>query len=682
MRHTRLRAALVLLVLLVPALLAPAAIGQEVPQGERLTNLDHLDLLATTVDPPDQEGHDTYRLDEQPGIGMLWTYAEPGEDGAYEPIGGGTYDPETDTYSQGAYNADDISRAAIVYLRHWRQFGDEDSREQAFQLLRGLTYLQTLDGENAGNVVLWMQADGTLNPSAEPVELPDPSDSDVSYWLARTIWALGEGYRAFADVDPEFATFLGDRLQLALDALDRQLLGPEYGQTQLVDGLRWPAWLINDGADASSEAVYGLAAYLEAGGDGDAERVLRQLAEGIAMMQLGDVRDWPYRALMPWAQSRSVWHAWGDQMAGALARAGDVTDTAAWVAAAVAETSSFTPHLLVQGGPENGWLPAPTDPVQIAYGTDATLQNLLATHEATGRQAFLDLASVAAAWYFGNNPAGAQMYDPQTGRTFDGINPDRTVNRNSGAESTIHGLLSMLALDAHPAVAEQAMVAQREQQVSWQLVEAEDMRLQGDAGMQQADPAWTGESQWSGGAYVRMKATGVAEADVLLPTRDRYLVQQVYKRQGDAGARVAQRLGDQDADEVWHGGAGNRGVTPMWGYLGIDGHLTDGEVPAGPRTLRLEHTGGEQAVEVDAVLVQPALEWLLLGDADGDAAQAVVKSFDDRFRTHRLALPVDGPVTAGSYDATGRLYEEYAGDGGFVAVRLPPGGFAVITTQG
>jgi len=44
------------------------------------------------------------------------------------------------------------------------------------------------------------------------------------------------------------------------------------------------------------------------------------------------------------------------------------------------------------------------------------------------------------------------MYDPATGRTFDGINPDGSVNRNSGAESTIHGLLSMLALDAHPAV--------------------------------------------------------------------------------------------------------------------------------------------------------------------------------------------------------------------------------------
>ena len=71
------------------------------------------------------------------------------------------------------------------------------------------------DGPNAGNVVLWMQPDGELNPSAEPVELPDPSDSDESYWLARTIWAFGEGYAAFRDADPAFAAFLGERLQLA-----------------------------------------------------------------------------------------------------------------------------------------------------------------------------------------------------------------------------------------------------------------------------------------------------------------------------------------------------------------------------------------------------------------------------------------------------------------------------------
>ncbi len=140
-----------------------------------------------------------------------------------------------------------MTRAAVVYLRHWQDTGAAASRDAAYEMLRGVTYLQTATGPNAGNVVLWMQPDGTLNPSAEPVELPDPSDSDASYWVARTIWALGEGYAAFAESDPEFAAFLRDRLELSIDAVDRQVLDA-YGDHLDIDGQRTPAWLIADGA--------------------------------------------------------------------------------------------------------------------------------------------------------------------------------------------------------------------------------------------------------------------------------------------------------------------------------------------------------------------------------------------------------------------------------------------------
>ncbi|MDQ3788804.1 MAG: hypothetical protein M3422_16375, partial [Actinomycetota bacterium] len=244
----RLRAIVVTVALALstaaPAVAAPA----------RLTNLAHLDFLGDTVTPPAQPGHTTYRLDAEPSIGVLWTYADRREDGHYDRIGGGEYDAATNTYSQGAFNADDISRAAVVYLRHWRQTGSQDSRSRAYQLLRGLTYLQTASGEDAGNVVLWMQPDGTLNRSARPVELPDPSDSGPSYWLARTVWALGEGYAAFRGTP--FGDFLRDRMDLAVAALDRQVLS-RYGEWQVVDGVRVPAWLIVDGADATAEAVLG-----------------------------------------------------------------------------------------------------------------------------------------------------------------------------------------------------------------------------------------------------------------------------------------------------------------------------------------------------------------------------------------------------------------------------------------
>src|SRR4029078_2104738 len=117
---------------------------------------------------------------------------------------------------------------AVAYLTAWKQLGDDGAREHAYQLLRGLTYLQDASGPGAGNVVLWMQPDGTLNPSATPPEDPDPSDSGSSFWLGRTIWALGPGYAGVRTADPAFATFLRQRLNLALDAVERQDLAT-YG---------------------------------------------------------------------------------------------------------------------------------------------------------------------------------------------------------------------------------------------------------------------------------------------------------------------------------------------------------------------------------------------------------------------------------------------------------------------
>lgn len=207
--------------------------------GTQLTNLSHLDFLRATVVPPAQSSHTTYQLTAQPAIGVLWTYAEPKADGTYLRLGGGTYTAETDSYGQGAFNADDIARAAVVYLRHWVSTGETSSRQAAYDLLRGLTYLQTAEGPNAGNVVLWMQPDGTLHTVADPADSPSPSDSADSYWLARTIWAIGEGYAAFQDADPAFAAFLSDRMRLALAAVERQSLAT-YGQWLDIDGAPSP----------------------------------------------------------------------------------------------------------------------------------------------------------------------------------------------------------------------------------------------------------------------------------------------------------------------------------------------------------------------------------------------------------------------------------------------------------
>ncbi|MGH9246434.1 MAG: hypothetical protein ACRD29_19400 [Acidimicrobiales bacterium] len=644
---------------------APAR-GANAP-ARPLTNLDHIDWLGAETAPPAQVGHTTYRLAEEPSVGVLWTYADLQPDGTYRRIGGGAYDPETDTWSQGAFNADDLSRAAIVYLRHWQATEDESSRDRAYQLLRGLTYLQTAAGPHAGNVVLWMQPDGTLNPSADPPDSPDPSDSGASYWLARTIWALGEAYPAFGDVDPAFAGFLRDRLDLALDAVERQVL-VRYGQWLDIDGTPVPAWLITDGADATGEALLGLAAYVSATGDARARQVLQQLGEGVAAMRSGTTRKWPFGAILPWAQSQAVWHAWGGLAPAGMADAFAVTGDRTMRNAALSDTAAFTPHLLIAAGPENGWLPAPTDRVQIAYGAHSRVESLLATAEAADRPGLRKVAGIAAAWFFGSNPAAEAMYDPPTGRTYDGVTGDGVVNRNAGAESTIHGLLTMVALDQMPHVAALAAVAAVAERHTWTLVEAEAGQLGPGAEIHQPESAWTGESLWSGGAGVRLLRNGTVTIPVTAVGA--HLLLPVVMLDPSAGA-TTWTTPHREAGVVRHAAVGPQGDSPAPGLLAME---------TLPRTVRDVDSVTVRAVRgealIDALLVQPEVEHLVLSSET--SATALLRNFAHGNRTVVLSLPAGTTADVEVFDATGRRVTHAQAPADRVEVTIPGGGFAVV----
>lgn len=682
LRRRATRGVVTLAALAVPVALLPvtAAAGPAttvVPRAAHaapgeLTNLDHLDWLTVTVDPPEQEGHTTYRLEEEPEIGVLWTYAEPNADGSYRHVGGGSYDEGNDTWSQGAFNADDVTRAAVVYLRHWQATGDEDSRDKAYDLLRGVTYLQTATGENAGNVVLWMQPDGTLNPSAEPVELPDPSDSGASYWLARTIWALGEGYAAFAEEDPEFAGFLRDRLELSIDAVDRQVLD-KYGQHLDIDGEQAPAWLIADGADASAEAILGLAAYVDVGGSAEAREALRKLAEGVAMLAGGDAQTWPMGAVRPWALSLSLWHGWGSQMPAGLARASESLGDPTLSQGAQSDSFTFDPWLLTSGGPDNGRMPTRGDASQIAYGADSRLQSLLATHSATGKDAARDLAGIFGAWYFGANPAGEPMYDPATGRTFDGISAEGAINRNSGAESTIHGLLSMIALDENPDVAAAAQVAEITDRRGTRTLQAEDGSLSGAATAQQPDSLWTGESLFTGSGYLALGDGGSVTFDV--SEHGRSLVLPVFDLEPGSDAVTTLRGDDRVLGEVDSGGIGAQGHSPAPGAL-LPVTLPT-MMEAGASTLTATTTTTGEPAKLDAVMVEPAVSRLVLrGEGHGTA---LLSSASDRTERTVVHVSGSGPATVETYDGRGRQVAAHVSPARAVAVAVPAGGFALVT---
>jgi hypothetical protein len=647
-----------------PAVHAPAANAAIAP----LTNLAHLDFLLDEATPPaDVAGHTTYRLDEEPTLVLPWTYADARPGGTFERVGGGPLDAATGYWGQGAYNADDITRAAVVYIRHWILTGADSSRQNAYELLRATAYMQTTDGPNAGNVVLWMQPNGTLNPSAEPIELPDPSDSGPSYWLARTIWALGEGYAAFRDEDPEFAAFLEERLALSLSAVERQVL-VDYGEWEQSDGMQVPGWLIVDGADASAEAVLGLAARVEAAPEDEAAaEAMRQLAEGIAAMSAGSVRSWPYGAILPWAQSRSMWHAWGSQMPAALARASVVLGDPALADPAATDAAVFTPTLLTAGGPDNGWFPSPTDRVQIAYGADSRVQSLLEVADATGSSGFESLATMQAAWFFGANRAGEPMYDPGTGVTYDGLQPDGTINRNSGAESTIHGLLTMIALDERPELAERAAsvttIAERE---GLRVVEAE--AAVETNGVITTPDSWTGESSWSGSALT-LAAGQYALFDIGSDDLRRWVEPVVWSSPG--GGSRSTWTSDRRPLGVLVESAPPQGISPTDGVL-LPRDLST-TVLADRRNVRVDVTSG--TLQLDDLLVRPVQSRLVLTGEGGTTE--LVHSSSETPQPVRVGRDGERSVVV-VYNASGAEVHRFDLRGSR-SIPVPSGGFAIVT---
>lgn len=648
------------------------------PHPAPLTNLAHLNwLLADVPLKSDVAGHSTYHQATEPTARAPWVYADHHADGSFTHVGGGGIsDASKGYYNQGAFDADDISRAAVVYLRDWKQNGTTSSRSTAYQLLRELTYLQTNSGPNAGNVVLWQQSDGTLNPSAKPADQPDPSDSGESYWLARTVWALGEGYADFKTADPAFASFLQQRMDLALGALARQSLA-KYGTYVAANGAKVPAWLIVGSAGATGEALLGLTAYAHAApSDAAAQTALREESEGVAAMSSGDLNHWPYGAILPETTSQTFWHAWAGLAPAALSNAAAVLHRPDLQAAAVRDAAQFTPQLLASGGPDNGWTPTPADTSQIAYGVDSRLQSLLAVADNTGAAGLDQLAAADAAWYFGANPAGAPAYDPATGVCIDGISPSGAINHNCGAESTIHTELSMLALDAHPAVKAQAVALTSRTVVDGiTVVEAERGTLSGPATVATPPSTWTGSANWSKGAYVQAGDGST----IAIPVPDRASGRNVYpivnRGQADTGSTSWFASGGESRTPLGttpNGGAGAQGIAPTPTVL----HpltLTS-PAPAGTTSIIAEIHGSAQ---IDALLLQPLVSHL--GLAGPGSTEDVYVSASSAVQT--LALGNTHAMAASRYDASGRLLGTAAvpAQG---SVSVAPGGFTVVTNLG
>ncbi len=341
-----------------------------------------------------------------------------------------TASPARDGY-EGIAALDDAARAVVVYLRDYEQSGNVKSRDEALRLLGFVVAMEQGDGE----YVNFVHADGRLNLSAPS------SRKSMSYWAARSLWALGEAWRVLSPRDSA-------ELQALRPTLDRTVarLGVDIGSGRLIGG----------SATATAEALLGLLALEKASFTPGVASLAAATAELLVPLARGDGNRAPWGARSENADAD--WHAWGSRSTEALATAGDVLKRPDFVTAARMEADGLWSRFLLAG--QVGSVVKPTGDVvwfpQIAYGVGTVVEGYLAIADATDEPRYAVFAGLTAAWFLGANAANVAMYDVKTGRTFDGIDGPSPIklNRNSGAESTIEALLAIQSVNANAEAAQ------------------------------------------------------------------------------------------------------------------------------------------------------------------------------------------------------------------------------------
>ncbi len=340
---------------------------------------------------------------------------------------------------EGIACVDDAGRAAVVYLRHYELTKDKQSLERAKALLKFVLKMQAADGEFYN----FIYADHSINKNGTT------SYKSFGWWAARGVWSTALGYRIFRAIDPRFAQQLKRAVEKAIPHAEKLLF--KYGEVGAKHGFKIPKWLLFESAsDATTELLFGLNEYYDATRSPKVKTLITRLAEGMMLMQDGDATKFPYGLHRSW---ETVWHMWGNGQTQALAQSGKLLNNKRMIASAEREAQGWYSRLLIHGFKKEIDCADTSKAMtyeQIAYGVRPMAVGLVRLYEATGKKEYLKMAGLACSWFFGNNSLQQQMYDTSTGVCFDGITDSTKVNKNSGAESTIEALHSVLEVGRFP----------------------------------------------------------------------------------------------------------------------------------------------------------------------------------------------------------------------------------------
>ena len=346
-----------------------------------------------------------------------------------------------DDDDEGYACVDDAARAAIFYLEYFKAYNDSSSLDKYLKLTNFLLYMQS----DNGFFYNFIWKDNTINKTFKT------SIAEPNWWTWRALWAILEGYEFLLNTKNISANVVKETIRKSIEAIMKNI--PKDKHEIEYAGMNLPTWLPQKFAsDQAALLIVILNDYYKITNDKYILDYLNSLIEGVMMMQIKN-QDCIYNgAFLSWQNSC---HGWGNSQAYALLIVYQTLKDDKIKESALLELNNFYDRMI-----ENNFLNyfsvkkqkckyeilEKNQFSQIAYIIRPMVFALIEAYNITSDSSYAIKAGEAAQWFIGRNPAQARMYNPENGIIFDGIENQNLINKNSGAESTIEGLLSLLKI--------------------------------------------------------------------------------------------------------------------------------------------------------------------------------------------------------------------------------------------
>jgi len=339
---------------------------------------------------------------------------------------------------EGYACVDDAARGIVLLSAALDAKNDPVKQHQLELLTKFVLAMQSSNGYFNN----FIKTDGTINTDYRT------SVAELNWWSLRALWGLEAAYRQLPH-DSDLARQVAASITRLVGNLKRDLpVGKQGSDYRGPSGI--PDWMPSgSGADQAAVMIIGLLPYYARTHDEQALTLISAMADGIRAMQAGDASHFPYGVHLSW---RNTWHAWGSDQAYALLLAGRQLHRPDYTASGLAEVDHFYPYLLKRGylselvlgktGGRYRALHAARYP-QTAYGIRPMVFAADEAWRITGKARYRTIARRYATWLTGNNITHRALYDAASGRVSDGIEPHARINPNSGAESTLEGLMAL-----------------------------------------------------------------------------------------------------------------------------------------------------------------------------------------------------------------------------------------------